>query len=121
MRRVTRRAVGTELPLVNTGLRVTSAATETIFRPRLERHARMAICAAYGEVLAREFEITLCIVVKNILTGLKVTVFALATQSLLVHVVFGVATNRRAVRWRLRKLSIGVTLNALRNSIVQTE
>ncbi len=72
-------------------------------------------------MFAGELVVTLRVVIEDVLAGLEVTVLALSAQAFLVHIVLCVTANGRAVGRRLRKLAIGVTLHAFRNSVVQAE
>jgi len=62
-------AVGSELAFVNLGFGVTRAATKAIGGSRLKGNAWMAVGAPNREVLTREFEITLRVVIENILAS----------------------------------------------------
>lgn len=77
LRRVAGRAVGAKLAFVNPWLGVTSTTAVAVRWPRFERDARMAIGTANGQVLAGELEITLSVVIEDVLPGFEVAVFAL--------------------------------------------
>ena len=112
-------AIGSELTFVDCRFRVAGAATVAILGTRLELDARVAICAFDAQVLSRELVVTLGIVIEDVLARLKVAGIALVAELSAVDIVLGVAPLGTTGRWRALVFTLGMTLSALRDSIVQ--
>jgi hypothetical protein len=97
---------------MHVGFGVTSATAKTVGGARFKRDARMALHAARDEVLAIQFVVRLLVVIEDEFCRLKVATLALLSQLAAVGIVFGVATNRRALLGSVAVFAPGMALLA---------
>ncbi len=79
----------------------------------------MTIGTSHREVPTCEFVVTLYVVIEYILARNEVTILALVTQLLAMHIVFGVASDSGTILRRLCKALVGVALDALGHATMQ--